>query len=126
MGREGLKRSDKIFLDRFPPKPTLQDDLHGLEGASFCWLDPHMSHRERPRKILKFLRAKGGQTVVGLFSNFQKHHFRPLLGSSTSPRLDHRRYLTLSDSLGWDPKKFHEFPEAVQRVVQEMGVWFMG
>jgi transcriptional antiterminator len=85
-----------------------------------------MSRRERPRKILKFLRAKEGQTEVDLFSNFQKHHFRPLLCSSTRPRLDHRRYLTLSEFLGWDPKNFHEFSEAVQRVVQEMGVWFMG
>jgi hypothetical protein len=88
-----------------------------------------MSHREHPRKILKFLRAKGGQTGVDLFSNFQKHHFRPLLGRlfhKPQVRLDHRRYLTLSDSLGWDPEKNHEFSEAVQRVVQEMGVWFMG
>jgi hypothetical protein len=115
-----------FYLDRFPPKPTLQDDLHGLEGASFCWSDPRMSHRERPRKILKFLRAKGGQTGVDLFSKIRKHHFRPLLGPPTSPRLDCGRYLTLSNSLGWGPKKLRELSEAVQRVVWEMGVWSMG
>jgi hypothetical protein len=82
-----------------------------------------MPHCELPSKILKLLRAKGDQTGVDLFSNFQKHHFRPLLGSSTSPRLDHRRYTTLSESLGWYSKKLREFSESVQRAVQEMGVW---
>jgi hypothetical protein len=34
--------------------------------------------------------------------------------------------MTSSDSLGWDPEAFHEFSEAVQSAVQEMGVWLMG
>jgi hypothetical protein len=72
--------------------------------------------------------SKRGSNRGGFVFELSKTPFPPASRLFHKPqvRLDHRRYLTLSDSLGWDPEKFHEFSEAVQRVVQEMGVWFMG
>ena len=129
-GREGKndRAHGRVFLDRFPPKPILQDDLHGLEGASFCSLDPHIPNCELPRKILKLLRAKGDQTGVDLFANFQKHHFRPLVGSSTSSRLDHWRYTTLSEPLGWHSQKnFMSFRNLCKGPFRRWGYgWLMG
>jgi hypothetical protein len=121
---------------RGPRKPFFWTDFHqnspwrktcvarrALPCAGRTPTRPTVSLREKFSSSRERKGAKQGWVCFRIFENTTSARF---WAPPTSPGSDRWRYLTLSERLGWGPKKFRELSGSVQRVVQEMGVWTMG